>query len=281
MFGDIQVAAHERGFHASIRHRSWGGLGLSSVDSVPARVAGATRPRRGRPAPPGCFVLLNERGPCRVEQAGRELLLDAGELTLIRRDEPYRIRFDEPNRTHVLLVPERDGRSALDAHLVQRHGAAEAPLLHALMGQLAAGAGAAAPAAAGAGIRLALDLLALSWPPAAAAPGRGGEREARLLELVERDLYDPALDAAVLGRALGVSARWVQLAFARRGTTLGAHLLEQRLQRAACRLAGPDDVPIGQLALELGFNELSHFCRSFRRRFGCSARDWRAGRTPR
>ena len=114
------------------------------------------------------------------------MLLEAGELTLIRRDEPYRISFDEPNRTH-----------------------------------------------------------------------------------------------AVLGRALGVSARWVQLAFARRGTTLGAHLLEQRLQRAARRLAGPDGVPVGRLALELGFNELSHFCRSFRRRFGCSARDWRAGRTPR
>jgi AraC-like DNA-binding protein len=71
----------------------------------------------------------------------------------------------------------------------------------------------------------------------------------------------------------------VQALFASQGTTLGAHLLEQRLQLAAHRLRDADGSRerISDIALESGFGDLSHFCRAFRRRFGCSAGAWRAG----
>ncbi len=291
VFGDICIDAREGPFRARMRSTLWGGLGITTVLSLPAHVQGATQKQRpGVPLAPGGFILLNESGHSCVAQGGRRALLGPGELTVLRRGEPYSIRFDRINCTHVLALPSWDRRSAIDAHVALRHSAAEVPLLGALVARLASADSAAARALGGdGGIRLAHDLLALSWPVpqdeasevAVMARTRGWQAwEARVRERIERELSDADLGAASIARTLGLSTRYVQLMFARRGTTVGAHILECRLQRAAQRLGaelgvGSGAVRIGELALELGFGDISHFCRCFKRRFGCSARDWR------
>ncbi len=54
-------------------------------------------------------------------------------------------------------------------------------------------------------------------------------------------------------------------------------VLEHRLQRARAMLANPrqDDVKISDIAYAAGFNEISHFNRCFRRRFGASPGEFR------
>ena len=60
--------------------------------------------------------------------------------------------------------------------------------------------------------------------------------------------------------------------------TQSHHLLEKRLEKAAALLRDGDwrDRKIADIALAAGFNDLSHFNRSFRRRFGATPSDLRA-----
>ncbi len=52
-------------------------------------------------------------------------------------------------------------------------------------------------------------------------------------------------------------------------------LVHERLAREACRRLVYVAAPISQLAFELGFEDPAYFCRFFRRRIGCSPRDYR------
>ena len=66
----------------------------------------------------------------------------------------------------------------------------------------------------------------------------------------------------------------MQLIFEGQGSTLTAYILERRLQSAADALRRRPQTRIADVALDAGFGDLSYFCRSFRRRFGCTAREW-------
>lgn len=60
---------------------------------------------------------------------------------------------------------------------------------------------------------------------------------------------------------------------------LGLYLWQRRLDRCAARLRDLAwaHVSVSAIALAHGFNDLSHFSRVFRRRFGQAPRDYRAG----
>lgn len=80
--------------------------------------------------------------------------------------------------------------------------------------------------------------------------------------------------APELAQWLGVSTRHLRRVFANQfGCSPAAWLREQRLQ-AACRLL-LSGTPIKEVAFELGFRQVSHFSRDFRRYFGRSPSSWR------
>jgi AraC-like DNA-binding protein len=76
----------------------------------------------------------------------------------------------------------------------------------------------------------------------------------------------------------GVTPRYVQMLFETDGTTFSEFLLGQRLALAHRMLTGPrsGDRTIGAIAFDVGFNDLSYFNRTFRRRFGATPSDVRA-----
>lgn len=269
-FGDIEVAASSNVFNARLARRGWSGMNLMQVASSPARVLGA-RDHGGA----GWFLLYNERGPCLLRQAGRETLLRDGELSLVRSDDRYDIRFEQHNRIIVAHLSSQAGVAALDQRIALRHGRDEAAVLGALLRRLAGLEAAAASALDAQTVRRAVvDLLVLAQP--AASVDTDAVLLARLEAEVRQWLADPALDTHWLAHALGCSARHVQRLFEQRcGTTPGAYILEQRLQRAAALLREQRDLRIAEVALDAGFSDLSYFCRTFRRRFGCTAGQWR------
>jgi AraC-like DNA-binding protein len=62
-------------------------------------------------------------------------------------------------------------------------------------------------------------------------------------------------------------------------STPSAYIQRRRLERAASRLDKEGgDVTITGIAYDVGFNDLSSFCRAFRRRFDMSPSDYRAAR---
>ncbi|WP_156373923.1 AraC family transcriptional regulator [Rhizobium sp. Leaf386] len=104
-----------------------------------------------------------------------------------------------------------------------------------------------------------------------------GLRAARLqavTKYIRSNYRNPALSASSIGLRTGLSARYVQDLLASTGDSLSERILELRLQDARAMLMDTryQEKRIGDIALEVGFNDISYFNRSFKKRFGCSPR---------
>jgi len=122
------------------------------------------------------------------------------------------------------------------------------------------------------------NLLALAT--AADMPARKLQPELQteaMLAFCRQRLHDPELTPQLAADALGISVRTLHLRFKGTGRSFGRFVLEERLQ--ACSQALRDDnqqrAPISEIAYRWGFNDLSHFNRSFRSRFDMTPRQWR------
>jgi AraC-like DNA-binding protein len=281
-FENLTVDGEQDGFEGVLDVRRFGGLDLSRVSSTPAIV------RRHRPAGgehARYFKLhIQELGSSLNLQDGHEAVLGPGDLMLCDSSRPYSIRFDDPNRMLVLRLPEEKVAARFedpDALVGRRLGVEGlgASLLSAFVHNLWA-----APAAGDeadcedALLEAVLNLLAAAQgqAPAAAQPQPSCVKQS-IKRFVDDNLRDPELSVGGVARALGVSPRYVQMAFADLATTPLAYIRRKRLQLAAQQLRrhGPG-CSITELSFSLGFNDLSHFSRAFKARYGVGPRDYRA-----
>jgi AraC-like DNA-binding protein len=275
-FGDIVVEPLDENFSAQLKRIRFGALTLARASSSPARVSGA---RAGRAENDGWFILLNERGSSRMTQRARDVCLRAGELTALRADENYRIEFSRRNETLVLHVPGGVASLDLDPHIARRQSVDEVPLFAALLRQIET-ARVDSSARSQHLEQLTLDVARLCWETTRRSTRKQSmlSWERRVREHVEQNLEDPDLSAATIARRLGVTARFVHLVFARIGPSAAAYVLQRRLLAAAARLRADPAARVTDVALSTGFTDLSYFCRTFRRRFGVSARAYRETR---
>ena len=105
-------------------------------------------------------------------------------------------------------------------------------------------------------------------------------RRQSIMKEIERNFAAPGLRAAVIAARLGVTPRYVHRLLEETGKTFSELILEQRLNCAMRLLtdSGRDHQRIADIAYEAGFTDLSHFNRTFRRRFGDSPSSARAAR---
>lgn len=99
----------------------------------------------------------------------------------------------------------------------------------------------------------------------------------RIRRFVLENLSDSDLSASRVAEAVGVSERYVYKLFADGDLALMKWIWRERLERCRSELAdaGRQDRRIGEIAYGWGFNDLAHFSRSFKERYGCSPRDFR------
>jgi AraC-like DNA-binding protein len=119
------------------------------------------------------------------------------------------------------------------------------------------------------------NLIALLTAPSDAEQSsiRHGMRQAELehmLAYLRSNLANPKLSPAMLAERMGVSVRTVHNRFEEAGLTLGKWLLEHRLLACHTRLSDSafSRLSVSEIAFEWGFNDLSHFNKAFRARFG-------------
>jgi transcriptional regulator GlxA family with amidase domain len=115
-----------------------------------------------------------------------------------------------------------------------------------------------------------------------AEPGGRRRRAVRIGSVItgiDNGFSEQQFSTNVLAARLGVSVRYVQDLMKDSGVGVTARILELRLQKAHAILTNDRDcvLRIGDVAWSCGFNEVSHFHRCFRRRFGAAPGQFRAG----
>jgi AraC-like DNA-binding protein len=224
-----------------------------------------------------------------VRQVGREFMAAANSAHLLAMSDPFAITTPPVSRTTTVRVPRKVLATTVPnledsfAREIPSNSAALG-LLKAYLRNLDERQAMTAPGLRSAVVSHVHDLFALalgaSRDAAEVAKARG-MRAARLhaakTDILE-NLTAPGLSIGDIASRHGITPRYLQRLFESEGATFSQFLLEQRLERVHRMLRDPRLAAraISVIALEAGFSDLSHFNRSFRRRFGESPSDVRA-----
>ena len=109
---------------------------------------------------------------------------------------------------------------------------------------------------------------------------RARQRVQDAVNCVDLKLFDQAFGAPELAGCLHISRRRLdELFVGALGKPVAPYIWERRLHYAGEVLRDPAQQhrTITDVALAHGFGDVAHFARAFKRRFGVTARDWRAG----
>ncbi len=213
-------------------------------------------------------------------------MLERGDFTLCDASRPYQVRFTEANHMLCIKVPMAAlaGRLGdVDALICQPVSGGQGPgaMLSTFLASVWSQIDHAGDEGWGETVsEVILDLMTLAYRPLSDGPSASGGRAQRMIHaraFIDEHICEPELGVAAIAEALGVSRRYVQMLFAAEGSTPSAFVQERRLRLAAERLRRPDAPCITDVAMAVGFNDLTHFGRAFRRRYGVTPRDYRDG----
>ncbi len=288
-FNNLVVDSDEPvAFHGEMVRAALGEISLMSADSSAARVTRTNDPVRSTRASRNFDLHFQLSGRSLNRQAGREATLEAGQFTLCDASQPYLVQFTEANHMLCLKTPanvlearlgDLDGLICMPMSAQRGGGAMLSSFLRTVWDQLKQGDGGEGWAETVSAVIL--DLMTLAYRPAkdaATVETLRASRRSEARSFINGRLCDPELGVGSVAEALGVSARYVQLLFAEAETTPSAYILDRRLDLAAERLRGQvTRGSVTQVALAVGFNDLTHFGRAFRRRFGVNPSDYSAG----
>jgi AraC-like DNA-binding protein len=286
-FNNLVVDADDpSGFHGEMMRAPLGDLILMSADSTPAWVRRTNDPVRSARGLRAFDLHFQVSGSSSNAQAGREAVLGAGDFTLCDASQPYTVRFSEANHMLCVKIPspalaERMGD--LD-RLVCRPvsgrsgpGAMLSGFLRTLWSQIVDGddLGSAETVS-----DVVIDLIGLAYQPLQRRQAVLSCQQrwlGRARALIDERICDPDLGVSSIAEALQVSPRYLQMLFAAAATTPTAYIQDRRLRLAAERLRRSSAPGVTEVAMAVGFNDLTHFGRAFRRRFGVTPRDYRDG----
>lgn len=222
------------------------------------------------------------------EQDGRATVLGPGDGAISDAARPYFLRFDDPLGCVSVKVNKSDllhrvsGIERVTAQSLAQ-GSSLNSLVFGYMGNLIREMPRLERESALRGAEIFKELLAASLNEMLRkAPVPMSEYRAvcllRVKAFIDRHLGDPALNPAFVAGEMKLSVRYLNKLFEAEKSSLGRHIWQRRLERCAARLREPafDHLGVSVIALEHGFNDLSHFSRTFRAKYGLAPREYRA-----
>jgi AraC family transcriptional activator of tynA and feaB len=263
-------------FSGNIACAGYGELRFATFTSTPHRIV--RRPSHiSRSNHAHYLISLQRSGVGRMHQAGEMCDLQPGDIGIVDGARPFSVHFPHAVDRAIAVIPsamlhsrapwlqERPiGRIANDRDL---H-----PMLRATMERLV-GPDCRSPAEAELLADNLCNLVALLT-----AREQGERRLAqvcvsdldRMLAYARRHLADPRLSPETVAGYMQISVRTMHKRFEAAETSFGRALLELRLDAARHALSDPrcQTLTVTQIAFGSGFNDMSHFTRTFRRKFG-------------
>jgi AraC-like DNA-binding protein len=275
-------------FNGRVTRVPLGAASCTEVSSQQQRVY-RTRSRIARSHEDFFLIALGKHGVGGVAQDGRETVLRPGEFAIYDTTRPYELRFDDAFTQVILQVP-RDmllrrapGTEALTAISFGSDRPLQ-KLAHDFVYRLCQSADEIQPEHA---VRLseqAVDLVAMALSERLGTQALPSTRRLALLHRlkahVRTHLADPDLSISETATALGVSPRYVNDLLSEEGTSFQRFVLTERLAQCQRDLASPilAHRHVSEIAFAWGFNDVSHFGRVFRERYGLSPRDFRTSK---
>lgn len=278
VFGADAVPMTEAPFAADVDVRTLPGVRVLTTLTSPLRVV-----RTAASAADGsdCIGLVTCTGSIAASQAGHQVALDPGEATVLTTGGASILESRGTARFRCLLVD----RALLPATCRLDPGARlrlspRNPLLRLLVSYVdillddGAGEGPGDDARSEVLAGHVRDLMGLlldrHGDPRAYARSTSAAHMARIKRFIAANACTPSLSIQDASRQLGLSVRYIQRLFAADDATFSSHLLGQRLEAARRALADPRNAgrKISDIALAVGFSDISYFNRCFRHRFG-------------
>lgn len=236
------------------------------------------------------FAVMLLSGGYQLEQNGREVLLQPGDMTVYDATRPHRIHCPAEFSKLIVSIPRtvlRDRVAGIDRCTALRiSGAQGIGCVAANFLRSSAGHADQLQAHEFSGISgQALDLLALaitSVRPADINLSRSRAASANGIKtFIEQNLRDTHLDTGMVIRNTGLSARYIGYLFADEGTSLMRYVWKRRLENCRKDILNPVYAGhrLSDIAFRWGFNDTAHFSRAFKQQFGCSPREFRLRNT--
>jgi AraC family transcriptional regulator, positive regulator of tynA and feaB len=266
----------EQDFSGDILCINYGELRFASFKSTAHRIV--RRPFHiGRSSHAHYLVSLQRSGIGRLEQAGNTCKLQAGDIGIVDGERPFTVTFPQAVDRAVAVIPSEMLLSRAP-WLRERpinsmtHDRDLLPMLRTTIERLSG-----RDCQSGSEAELLTDnlcnLVAILTAPdntkLKALQARLSDLD-RMLLFVRRHLANPKLSPLDLANHLQVSVRTVHKRFEAAETSFGHALLELRLDATRRVLSDPkcERLTITQIAFAAGFNDLSHFTNTFRKKFG-------------
>lgn len=277
-----------RGFRGALRSRRLAGLDVVELQCEGHRVL--RRKEDIARAESDTYYLYWQIGEAAwFLQEGRHVLTVRGDLVLADPNLPFSTGASGDFDFRIWRLPRRslDRYLARPGRLPMIHlprGTPECALVSSSLGALDSDAERIDPRIAE---PLADNLVRLVAIAAGIAPemkdcGREAVRSAALRRVMDHagaNLADPALSPSTTARRLGMSVRKLHMLFAPTGLSFCEWLHRQRIAEARSLLANPAmaDRSVTEIALSVGFNDVSTFYRVFRAESGVTPGDYRSG----
>lgn len=290
---DLECRPHGKDpFEASVAGVRFNAFSLSRIEATAHRVSRLPSgiSRSGSDSLIFNFVVA---GRALAEQDGRSVVLCPGDGAVCDAERPYKLRFDDAFKVLTVKLPrEALSHRAASVHRVTALSLSQSgqlcPIVFAYLVGLTERAAHLGSGSADKVTGNFVDLLSASLDEAISnSPLPLSEYRSmalmRVREFVEKHLADCDLEPATVAAALKLSPRYINKLFEADGTSLSRYIWRRRVERAATDLRDPamQAVSISAVAMGLGFNDLSHFSRVFRQRFGMSPRGYRVDVTER
>ncbi|HUG26068.1 helix-turn-helix domain-containing protein [Piscinibacter sp.] len=234
------------------------------------------------------LVQIQRVGRAVVRQDGREARLVPGDFVMYDTTRPYELHFED--ETHEVIVV-RLPSSELQPHVVNLHDltattvpgtCAAGNLLLTMIDTLQRDIDRLHPSSA---IGVSEGITSIIAAGLRSLPGANAQRSsqlcayhvARVKAHVIENLRNPELSISNIAAAMRMSPDHLSRLFRAEPVPLSRWIWQQRLD--ACRRdlcdARMAHRSVSEIAFAWGFNDATHFSRSFKEQFGLSPRDWR------
>ena len=283
VFTPLSIDVHERSsFKAKLAKLAMRRTAISRVYSEGSVVRHTSEHVSADRSHPAYLLHFQISGRSLNHQSGRSIDLRPGDCTLVDSTRPYWLEFDAGTQFIVCRFDADALRSFVHdpddkvATRISRDSGATRTLHRLLEVLWSEGIRTAEEAWFAEADQCILSMFSLAWHASYGRPeaARYALLRRRAEDYVEQRFADPELTIGGLARALSVSTRAIQLAFAEKGETPVGHVQKVRVAHAA-KLLSTAQHSVTSVAMDCGFNDLSHFGRVFRKITGQTPRRYR------